>query len=84
MRTFTLIFVIFTGAAALFFGLTALTNINPLFLILLRMALTTAVIVATILVFRKNKAWSHNLPKEKRAEYERWWKNQGKGDTSAN
>lgn len=78
MRTYTLIFVIFTGAAALFFGLAALTNISPLFLILLRMALTTGVIVATIQVFRKNKAWSHNLPKEKRAEYEQWYKNQGK------
>ena len=74
MKDFTKVFLLLIVAFGSYIGLALVGGHNPLILAILRIVIGTGIIIGMILIFRKNKDWSHRLPGDKEREHEEWYK----------
>lgn len=80
MKYFFKILLLIVAGILIYTILALFAGTNYYLLGLLRVLIGAGIIIGGLLILRKNKLWSHKLPKDKRKEHEENYKKQFKKD----
>jgi uncharacterized membrane protein len=80
MKYFFRILILIIAGIILYTILALVAGTNYYLLGIVRVLIGAGIIIGGLLILRKNKRWSHRLPKDKEREHEENYKNQFKKD----
>ncbi len=80
MKDFMKVFLLILGGIAFYLGLSLLAGVNLFLIAMIRIVVGAGIIIGGIMILRKNKKWTHRLPRDKEKEHEKEYKKQFKKD----